>query len=171
MKSSNKKASRLKITFDIIFGGLILSAVGAGAVILPFHLGKMYDSAISNTTIKEGNILRTETTSKFKNNNYISTVKKVIIDVNHNAIEDEDDLVMNGALFSFSEAKEGRNVIFLQNEFIKTPLAVEDEKGDFNIKNTPSEIFRTDLYKKREKDILKLDIELYDIIFKKQNVK
>ncbi len=166
MKSSNSK-----IIFDIILGGCILSAVGAGSVILPFQLFKIYNSAISNTTIKEGSILRSETISKFKNDNYISTVKKVVIDTNNNGIEDKEDLVINGTLFSLSEATKGRTVLFLQNNIMKKPLAIENENGDFEIKSTPSEIFRTDLYKKREKDILKLDIELYNKIFNKQNSK
>ncbi|MBD5405511.1 hypothetical protein HDR59_03120 [bacterium] len=113
-------------------------------------------------SVKEGNILKTEIAIKKSK----ASLKNVVIDTNNNGIEDADDVVIDGKLFTFSEAKEGRNVVFLQSKKRLKPLAVENENGKLNVKKSPSDIYNlTD--PERDESVKKLDNEFNNMIAQK----
>ena len=134
-----------------------------GAMNIVLHIKAHNQNVDSETaSVKEGNILKTEIAIKKSK----ASLKNVVIDTNNNGIEDADDVVIDGKLFTFSEAKEGRNVVFLQSKKRLKPLAVENENGKLNVKKSPSDIYNlTD--PERDESVKKLDNEFNNMIAQK----
>ena len=143
------------------FTGIFL-ITGISTVLTAYK--QTYDS--KTASLKEGNILKAEIITKNYNNIQKNKIKNVVVDTNNNGIEDADDVVINGKLFTFSEAQEGRNVVFLQNEKRIKPLAVENENGKFDVKKTPSDIYYA-LNPEKVKSLKNLDDEFNNIIAQK----
>ena len=147
---------------------LVGSSVGIFLMTLIMSLSKTHRQMndIKTASLKEGNILKAEIITKNYNNIQKNKIKNVVVDTNNNGIEDADDVVINGKLFTFSEAQEGRNVVFLQNEKRIKPLAVENENGKFDVKKTPSDIYYA-LNPEKVKSLKNLDDEFNNIIAQK----
>ena len=165
-KNVDKEKKVLKILEDTIFTlGITLVALniinGAMNIVLHIKAHNQHDDS-ETASVKEGNILKTEIVTKKSK----ASLKNVVIDKNNNGIEDADDVVIDGKLFTFSEAKEGRNVVFLQSKKRLKPLAVENENGKLNVKKSPSDIYNlTD--PERDESVKKLDNEFNNMIAQK----
>ena len=138
LKNLNKL---LEIWGKILVGVAITAMVAQGSNIGVHLIGHFQYLDSKTASLKEGNILRTEIITKDSKGTQRNKIKNVVIDVNNNGSEDADDVVINGKLFTFSEIKEGRNVVFLQSKKRLKPLAVENENGKLDIKKTPSDIY------------------------------
>lgn len=155
----------LEALFKIVIAAAIIF-VFSGVTIIIDEVVKAYKDVnkIFNSQVQEGKILGTEISTSYSSNRKIINLDKVIIDSNNNGIKDSDDIELDGKLFSFGEPKEGDTLFYLKRKEKQKetylPLAIGNEKGDFNIIKIPS-----NYYNNAQETAKKLDNELFNKIF------